>query len=286
MIIGLVSAMAAPTQPLSDFQTATLKEVFRGIWDEKHQKMLVDDIAEELMKSEDRRVRDIGVQLYPFTKDGAYGKYFHGENNVSFQRDFSVLELEELKGRKHLQQVVLLQLIYQIQQDMYLGDRNRPKIVIIDEAWSLLTDGDVGKFIEHGYRRFRKYGGAAVVITQSVTDLYDTPTGRAIAENSANMYLLGQKPEAIATLERDERLPIGPGGYTMLKTVHTEVGAYSEIFFLTGYGAGIGRLIVDKYHQLLYSTHPTDVQAISDLRKQGMSAPEAIEVILKERGHA
>lgn len=286
MIIGLVSAMAAPTQPLSDFQTASLKRVFREIWDVKKQSMLIDDLAEKLSESTDQRIKDIGVQLYPFTRDGEYGKYFHGENNVTFQRDFSVLELEELKGRKHLQQVVLLQLIYQIQQDMYLGDRDRPKIVIIDEAWSLLTEGDVGKFIEHGYRRFRKYGGAAVVITQSVTDLYDTPTGRAIAENSANMYLLGQKPEAIATLEKEERLPITSGGYSMLKSVHTEVGAYSEIFFMTGYGGGIGRLIVDKYHQLLYSTHPNDVQAIQNLRRQGLSVSEAIESLLRQRGHA
>jgi len=286
MIIGLVSAMAAPTQTLTDLQTSTLKRVFRTIWDVKGQDMTVDDLADKLMEDDDRRIKDIGIQLYPFTKNGEYGKYFHGTNNVSFQRDFSVLELEELKGRRHLQQVVLLQLIYQIQQDMYLGDRNRPKIVIIDEAWSLLTEGDVGKFIEHGYRRFRKYGGSAVVITQSVTDLYDTPTGRAIAENSANMYLLGQKPEAISALEKAERLPIGKGGYTMLKTVHTEVGAYSEIFFMTGYGGGIGRLIVDKYHQILYSTHPRDVQDVNDRLKRGMTVQQAIESLLHERGMA
>lgn len=284
MIVGLVSAMAAPTTPLTDYQTASMKRLLREVWDQKKQQMTVNDLAEKLLASEDQRLKDIGVQLYPFTRDGEYGKYFYGDNNVNFQRDFSVLELEELKGRKHLQQVVLLQLIYQIQQDMYLGERDRPKIVIIDEAWSLLTEGDVGKFIEHGYRRFRKYGGAAVVITQSVTDLYDTPTGRAIAENSANMYLLGQKPEAISALEKEERLPIGAGGYSLLKTVHTEVGAYSEIFFMTGYGGGIGRLIVDKYHQLLYSTHPNDVQAIAERRKKGMSVPEAIEQILRDRG--
>lgn len=283
MIVGLISAMAAPTQTLTDYQTASLKRKFGEIWSQKGQAMTIDDLAHSLLQAEDQRVRDIGTQLYPFTSHGEYGKYFHGDNNVSFQRDFSVLELEELKGRKHLQQVVLLQLIYQIQQDMYLGDRDRPKIVIIDEAWSLLTEGDVAKFIEHGYRRFRKYGGAAVVITQSVTDLYDTPTGRAIAENSANMYLLGQKPEAISTLEKDERLPISKGGYSLLKTVHTEVGAYSEIFFMTAYGAGVGRLIVDKYHQLLYSTHPNDVQAIQTRRNRGMTVAQAIESVLQER---
>jgi conjugal transfer ATP-binding protein TraC len=286
MIIGLVSAMAAPTTPLTDFQVASMKRAFRTIWDEKKQKMRVDDLAAALLEHRDQRVKDVGAQLYPFTRDGEYGKYFDGDNNVNFRRAFSVLELEELKGRQHLQQVVLLQLIYQIQQDMYLGERDRPKVVIIDEAWSLLTEGDVGKFIEHGYRRFRKYGGAAIVITQSVTDLYDSPTGRAIAENSANMYLLGQKPEAIAALEKEERLPINKSGYNLLKTVHTQVGAYSEIFFMTSYGGGIGRLIVDKYHQLLYSTHPKDVQAIKNRRKEGMSIAEAIDSILVERGEA
>ena len=39
----------------------------------------------------------------------------------------------------------------------------------------------VGKFIETGYRRFRKYNGAAIVITQSLADLYANPVGEAIA---------------------------------------------------------------------------------------------------------
>lgn len=286
MLVGLICAMAAPTQKLSDFQTAELKKCLGPLWAEKGKATTIDDLAERLSRSSDQRVLDIAAQLYPFTSKGEYGRFFAGENNVTFQADFSVLELEELKGRKHLQQVVLLQLIYQIQQDMYLGDRNRPKIVIIDEAWSLLTEGDVASFIEHGFRRFRKYNGAAIVITQSVTDLYGTPTGRAIAENSAHMFLLGQKDDAISTLQKEDRLPLSQGGYTLLKSVHTEPGVYSEIFFLTEYGAGIGRLIVDRYHQILYSTHPNDVQAIADYRKQGLSANKAIEQIMRDRGLA
>lgn len=284
MLVGLISAMAAPTQKLTDFQTAELKKCLGPLWAEKGQDTRIDDLVYRLNASPDQRVRDIAAQLYPFSSDGEYGRFFAGENNVTFQADFSVLELEELKGRKHLQQVVLLQLIYQIQQDMYLGDRSRPKIVIIDEAWSLLTEGDVASFIENGFRRFRKYGGAAIVITQSVTDLYGTPTGRAIAENSANMFLLGQKDDAISTLQKEDRLPLSKGGYTLLKSVHTEPGVYSEIFFMTEYGAGIGRLIVDRYHQILYSTHPNDVQAISDYRNQGLSVNEAIERIIRDRG--
>jgi conjugal transfer ATP-binding protein TraC len=277
MLAGLVSQMAAPTEKLSDFQTAGLKRVLKNLWTEKAQAMSVDDIAAILCREDDQRLRDVGEQLFPFTSRGEYGRYFNGRNNARFSNDFTVLELEELKGRKHLQQVVLLQLIYQIQQEMYLGERNRPKIVIIDEAWDLLTEGDVAKFMEHGYRRFRKYGGAAVTITQSVNDLYRNAAGRAIVENSANMYLLGQKAEVIEGMKQDRRLPLSDGGYELLKTVHTLPGAYSEIFFLTEMGSGIGRLIVDPFKRLLFSTKPEDVQALKQLRRQGLSLGDAIQ---------
>jgi len=124
---------------------------------------------------------------------GANGKYFSGANTVDFANRFTVLELEELKGRKHLQRVVLLHAIYQIQQAMYLGDRDCRKIVIIDEAWDLLSEGDVAKFIEAAYRRVRKYNGSAIAITQSPLDLEQSQTGRAVRENSAWHVYLGQK---------------------------------------------------------------------------------------------
>ncbi len=73
---------------------------------------------------------------------------------------------------------------------------------------------------------------------------------------------------------------IGDGGYTFLKSVHTVTGHYSEIFFVTSYGLGIGRLMVDKYTQLLYSTHPDDIKKITERTRLGMTTAEAIEDIL------
>lgn len=285
VLIGLLTAMAAPTVPLVDFQTSGLKRILTACWEQKGHELTVDDIATALLADdEDQRIKDIGHQLYPFTRKGQYGRYFNGKNNLDFQNPFTVLELEELKGRQHLQQVVLLQLIYQIQQDMYLGERDRPKIVIIDEAWSLLAQGNVGEFIEHGYRRFRKYGGSAIVITQGVNDLYQNKVGQAIAENSAFTLLLGQKPEAINVIQENKRLPLGEGGYRILKTVHSSKGHYSEIFMITPRGIGIARLTVDPYSLLLYSTAPEDVQAVRNYTKAGMPQQQAILQVLEDRG--
>jgi conjugal transfer ATP-binding protein TraC len=282
VIAALVTAMAAPTQPLGDYRTAGLKRVLRELWDTHGTAMNVDLIAQSLLACEDERLRDVGVQLFPFTSQGEYGRWFHGRNTMDFGAELVVLELEELKGRKHLQQVILLQLIFQIQQAMYLGERSRQKLVLIDEAWDLLTQGDVAKFIEHGYRRFRKYNGAAITVTQSLADLYANPTGRAIADNSAHTLLLAQPAHAIDQLKADHRLPMTDAGAELLKTVHTIPGAYSEILTLTDLGAGIGRLVVDPFRQLLYSTKPADVAAIRRLRDQGLSVEQAINRLLDE----
>ncbi len=52
-----------------------------------------------------------------------------------FLNPFIVLELEELKAKKDLQKIVLLVLMYQISERMYLGSRTQTKSCVIDEAW-------------------------------------------------------------------------------------------------------------------------------------------------------
>jgi len=116
-----------------------------------------------------------------------------------------------------------------------------------------------------------------------VADLYANPVGRAIAENSANTFLLAQPAQSIDQLAAEKRLPIPSEAAELLKTVHTVPGAYSEIFCLTTVGGGIGRLVVDPFRRLLYSTAPQDVAALDALRRQGLSVVEAINALIEER---
>jgi conjugal transfer ATP-binding protein TraC len=283
MLAELLVAMVAPNEPLINLQSAELRRVLYQLWQEDGKDLTIDRLAEVLKAEEDGRLQDLGKQLFPFTTQGQYGRYFTGKNTINFEGNFLVLELEELRGRKHLQQVVLLQLIYQIQQAMFLGDRGQKKLVVIDEAWDLLTQGNTAKFIETGFRRFRKYGGAAIVVTQSINDLYASAGGEAIAENSAVKILLGQTSEAISRLEETKRLDLGGEfGYSLLKTLHTVPGKYSELCIVTENGIGVGRLYVEPYKKYLYSTRASDIQAIKNLQAQGMGLMEAIDSLLAQ----
>ncbi|TFI49861.1 type IV secretion system protein TraC, partial [Diaphorobacter sp. DS2] len=106
-LVSFVCAMASAKGGMDEWQVAALKRVMSDLWATKGQAMQVDDIALACLQGEDPRQRDIGHQLYAFTSAGNYGKYFVGKSSVDFKNQFTVLELDELQGRKHLRQVVL-----------------------------------------------------------------------------------------------------------------------------------------------------------------------------------
>lgn len=289
MLTDMIKAMAAPTSRLDDWATSTIQKTIKELWDQKGNSLVIDDVAAALRAHSDQRAKDIGDQLFAFTSDGEFGRWFVGKNNVKFNKNLTVLELEELKGKPHLQVIVLLQLIYQITQDLYLAkDRSIPKLILIDESWDLFNKGDVAAFMISAYRRARKYGGAIGIITQSISDLYANETvGLPMLENSAWLFLLAQKGESIDYIENSKRLSLPPAGFQLLKTVQTVRGRYSEVFLYTSTyngatAAGIGRLIVSRFAQLLYSTDARDLTAINRHRDRGMTLPQAIQAVVLE----
>lgn len=295
ILLHLLAVMAAPQQGLSDFQLAELRTVLR----EQHKihgaSLSIDHIAEACMVrageqkdaiSVEKRLSDVARGLTAFCSTGQYGRYFNGPANIDFSAQFVLLELEELKAQRHLQTIVLLLLIYQIQQGMYLGDRSVKKLMLIDETWDLLSEPQIAKFIEAGYRRFRKYNGSAGIITQTLTDLHDSATGAAILANSSATLMLQQKDTTLNKLAAGPQAEFTETLCNVLKTVHTVPGKYSEVYIKTGLGAGIGRLMVDPFRRLLYSTDPKDVADIDWHKAQGKSTTEAISAVLTARGRS
>jgi conjugal transfer ATP-binding protein TraC len=286
MLVSLIETMASPDEAMDAFQRSAITRHLTEAWHEKKHSLVIDDVVTRCLEDEDKRVRDIGQQLYSYSRKGVYGKMFNRGNNVDFSSDLVVLELEELNNKKALQKVILLQLIFQIQHEMYLGERDRRKILMVDESWALMNEGAVGAFMETAWRRLRKYGAAGLLGTQSLNDLYQSKHGIAIAENSANKILLSQTRETLKSLKKEERLEIGDFGHLVLEKVHTARGRYSEIFFHTNRGMGAVQLVVPKQVELLFSTLATEVQAIKEITKEyGCDVTEAISIYMKNNGH-
>ena len=273
MIKSILSQMASNT-PLDDLSQSYMEEAIKECFALKGTSTTVTDIASYLTAKPDSRQVDLGMKLYPYTAGGSYAAFFEGDSTFAPRAWFVCLELEELKSKKDLQEVVLLSLVYKIQQDMM--NRGDNKLVIIDEAWDLLTGGNTSQFMETGYRRFRKYGGACLSITQSINDFYKIPAGIAIVENSDYLFLRRQRPESIEALRQTQKISLSEGMYELLKSVHTDTGNYSEIFLYTPDGIAIGRLVVDRFTQLLYTSKADEYMALKKMTDAGMSIKDAI----------
>lgn len=286
MLAGCLIAMAFTKQSPTDLQAAEMERVLTEVWTEKGQAALIDDVQAKCLADEDIRVRDMGKQLTAFTTKGQFGKYFNRPHNVQFNGNFNVLELDGLSDTPRLQAVVLFMLMVQISDSMYREykqNRSVKRLVIIDEAWDLLGNSKaVEQFMEKGFRRFRKYGGAGIIVTQSIMDLQKSAAGKAIAENAANSLILRQKTATITHAEKEDLMSLPQAGYRLLKKVTTEAGHYSEIFFNTNAGMGIGRLIVDPMRVVMYSTRSDDNKKIDVYLDQGMDLSSAMKQVVED----
>jgi len=279
-ILKSIIAQMISMNKVDELTLSYIEEAIKECYMEYGNDTTITNIAEYFTNKDDPLALSIAKRLFPYTTSGAYGSYFNGKANLQADANLVVMELEELKSKKDLQEVVLLSLIFQIQQAMM--DRETYKILIIDEAWDLLTGGNTTDYMETAYRRFRKYKGACLTITQSVNDFYRIPAGIAMIENSDFMFLLRQRPESIKMLKESGRVSLTEGLYELLTSVHTDQGNYSEIFVYTPVGITISRLIVDRFTQLLYTSRADEYTAIKKYLSEGLSITEAIERVIQD----
>ena len=283
MLKPLVSLMAAPIKGTSDLENAYIEQGLGYAWKKKGQRASITEVSKFLLDHKDKLANDLGNKLYPYTKEGIYGRFFTGVANVDLTSHLTVLELEELKERKDLQAVIVQVVILQITNQLYMGDRKTKSHLVLDEAWDLLRAKQAGAFIETAARRLRKYNGSLVVGTQSINDFYQTPGAQAAFDNSDWMCLLSQKKESIDLLEKTNRLSMEPFMKELLKSVHTKQGQYAEVMITGPYGYGVGRLILDPFSKILYSTKAEEYGRVKAYQEQGMSMEEAVRAVAYQR---
>lgn len=303
MIQPLIAQMASPKRDLDNFTYAVISQAVTKVWEAKGNAAELTDLW-TLCKTGrinaddpfDQRIADLATLLFNYTRQGPYGAYFAGPANVRFDNPFTVLELEELNTKKDLRSVVLFLIMYRITYDMYLSPRDLRKVVLIDEAWDLLgtVTGDASenessasaKFIDAGYRRARKYGGAFITATQNITDYDLSPAARSAQKNSDWRCYLRQKAEALEELKNKGTYENEPGFLRALEGLRTEEGVYSEVL-LSGPGVRVVcRNYIDPYNLLMWSSKPEDFTAIQHRKRAGMTLDAAIRDVLRERGIA
>jgi conjugal transfer ATP-binding protein TraC len=284
---SLIYMMAFPSDldndPNRGWNMSTISIAIESVWNAavaSGRRPDLQDVIDFLAQHSDARARDLAVQLYAFGRAGPYGHYFNGEGKLDFEGDFIVFELEEISQDKHLQSLIFMLLMHYVTEKMYLSDRSRRMSLLIDEAWDMLKGGYGALVIESIARRARKYQGNLVTGTQSVMDYNASPAAKAAWDNSYWQVMLSQDKGSIGLAIKNGMLNLEPFEEKLMRDVHTEHGAYSEVLLRGKSGEyAVGRFILDPFSNALYSTQPGEFAAFNSLKQQGLSTEDALEQI-------
>jgi len=135
----------------------------------------------------------LAVRLERYVEGSLSAGLFAGPTNVALDRRLVVFNLQRLEDELR---PLAIHLIAGFVWTRVRRDR-RPRLLFIDEAWSLLRFPEGGAFVAAMARRARKYYLGLVTITQQVGDLADGGNGETILTNAAQVLLLKQKAETI-----------------------------------------------------------------------------------------
>lgn len=234
------------------------------------------DVADAFLEiAKDYKVQDQAPEklyesIWPYSH-GPYSKYFNGENNIHYSKDYVVLELEEVAQKDtRLKAAIIFSLIIQIMREVFIqwSKIERRTDVDIDEAWMLFTLAVASEFMESAARRFRKYGSSLCVITQGIDDAYKNPTTKAIWENSAHRIYLKMKHSSIEQALKENKLVMGEFEKEWFKTLVTDPGKFSELFVETKQMYGVARLVTDQFSYGFFTTTRDEKTQIKSLARQ------------------
>src|SRR5581483_8808777 len=131
---------------------------------------------------------DLAARLQRYVTGSLAGGLFGGATNVALDRRFVVFNIQRLEEELR---PVAMHLIANFVWNRVRRER-RPRMLVIDEAWSLLRYPEGGEFVSGMARRARKYYLGLVTITQDVADFLRSDHGRAVLVNAAMKLLLKQ----------------------------------------------------------------------------------------------
>lgn len=292
MVTSIIATMAMPDEPIDKESKSLLNTAVKLAWEQKKGLAAVDDVIEnisqcsyqsELMKG---AAESLCSGLKRYTRSGAYSNYFYGTEDINFKSDLVVIETEELKNMPDLQAVIMQIFALNISGQVFMGDREKRSYICIDEGWDLLKSPQMEGFIESMARRLRKYNGALIVGTQSLSDFDRSKGAQAAFLNSNWVVIVGGNAELVKLIQEKEIIPSMDGGLAeTLRSMRKVDGKYAEAFIYdkNRQVGSVNRLVLDPFSSMLYSTKAEEFQVVQELAKFGVSVEEGIEWLIKNK---
>jgi len=162
-------------------------------WQEKTP--LIEDLEQVLggMEGAESLVR----RLRKFTK-GTFAQFFNQSTNISINTclmSFGIRDMED--ELRPIAMFIVMRYVWN-----KIRAKLKKRILVIDEAWSLMKSEDSASFLFGLCKRARKYWLGITTITQDVNDFMKSDYGKPIITNSSLQFLMKQSPASIDVIQK------------------------------------------------------------------------------------
>jgi type IV secretory pathway VirB4 component len=161
---------------------------------------LLRELTATLQSTDLPAAQSLAARLSPWT-EGSFKDLFDGPTTVRPAGHLVVWSTRHLADE--LRAPGMLLALDAIWRDVDVPTISRPdgvgarRLVVVDEAWTLLRDGEGAKFLYRLAKAARKRRAGVAVVTQDAADLLGSPLGQAVVANAATQILMRQAPQAI-----------------------------------------------------------------------------------------
>lgn len=196
------------------------------------------------------------LKLQKYT-DGTFSGLFNSPTNVNVNNQLVIFSVRDLEDE--LRPMAIYTLVNYIWN--LVRSEQKKRVLIIDEAWWLMSHEDSAKFIYALVKRCRKYYLGVTTITQDVNDFLRSPYGQAIVTNSALQLLLRQSPASVDMIQKVFMLTEGEK-YLLLE------GAVGEGIFFAGNKHAAIKVVASYTEDQLITSDPKQLLEIEKAKKQ------------------
>ncbi|MBT5016518.1 DUF87 domain-containing protein [Candidatus Peregrinibacteria bacterium] len=138
---------------------------------------------------------DLAQRVQKFTT-GTFGGIFNQKTNIQMDNQLVIFSIRDLEDSlRPIAMYILLNYIWN-----RVRSSLKKRLLVIDEAWSLMQHEDSAKFLYGLVKRARKYYLGVTTITQDVEDFIKSEYGKPIITNSSMQLLLKQSPAVMEGL--------------------------------------------------------------------------------------
>ncbi len=208
---------------------------------------VMEDLYKVLMGMDEPEAKNLSARLERYVK-GSLAGIFNQRTTVNLNNPFTVFSVRNLEDvLRPIAYYIILDYIWtKIKIDL------KKRLLVVDEAWYLMTHPDSAYFMYSIAKRARKYFVGLTTISQDVSDFLNSEYGQVIVTNAAMKILLKQSASSIDRLGEVFHLSEGE------KRLLLASGVGEGLFFAGNSHVAI-KVVASKWEHRLITTNPEEI---------------------------